>query len=121
MMPKRVRRILIFVASILLGLISHYFLNGCFKIIPWSIVALCTGYISDGRRDIMVNGATFGHFLFLVYLLIAYGGKTDIKSIITIFSLLFSLIGSIAGISGTFIGNFTRKKINTINNSDKVE
>ena len=121
MMPKRVRRILIFVASILLGLISHYFLNGCFKIIPWSIVALCTGYISDGRRDITVNGATFGHFLFLVYLLIAYGGKTDIKSIITIFSLLFSLIGSVAGISGAFIGNFARKKINTIHNSDKVE
>jgi len=122
-MTKRVRRILIFIASILLGLISHYFLNGWFNIIPWSIVALCIGYISDGRRDLMVNGAIFGYFLFLVYILIGYGGKTDMKSIITItiFSLLFSLIGSVAGISGAFIGNFARKKINTIHNSDKVE
>jgi hypothetical protein len=71
----------------------------------------------------MVNGAIFGYFLFLVYILIGYGGKTDMKSIITItiFSLLFSLIGSVAGISGAFIGNFARKKINTIHNSDKVE
>ena len=110
---KHVGRILIFLASILLSVLSHYFLNGWINVIPWGIVTIYIGYISVGRRNIVINGAIFGYFLFLIYILIGYGGKTDAKSLTTFipFTLVFSILGSAAGIIGAFIGNFVKQQI----------
>ncbi len=121
-MTNRVKRILIFFASILLSILSYYFLTGWVNIIPWAIVALYIGYSSDGRRNTIINGAIFGYFLFLAYILIGYGGKTDTKSIFTIilFALVFSLIGSVAGICGALVGNLTNQKVKTLYKTDKV-
>ena len=113
-MTKPVGRILIFLTSILVAILSHYFLNGWVNIVPWAIVALYIGYTGDERRDTLFDGAIFGYFLFLVYIMIGYEGKTDTKSIITIilFALIFSLIGSVAGICGAFLGNLAKQKTN---------
>ena len=121
-LTKQQRRILVFITSILLAILSFYSFHGWFNIIPWSIVTLLIGYLSDGRRDVIINGAIFGYFLFLVYIMVGYGGKTDLKSLITfaVFSVLFSLIGSAAGIGGSFIGNVVRNKIKRSQNSDNV-
>ena len=112
---KRVGRILTFLSAIFLSVLSHYFLNGWTNVIPWVIVALYIGYISVGRRNIVINGAVFGYFLFLIYIVIGYGGKTDAKSLTTFipFTLVFSIIGSVAGIIGGFIGNFLKQQIKT--------
>lgn len=122
-MTKHARRIVIFLASIVVSFLSHYFLNGWINIIPWAIVTLCVGYTSNGRRNTVVNGAIFGYFLFLVYILIGYGGKTDTTSIATIilFALVFSLIGSVAGVGGALIGNIAHQRINPPHNSEKVK
>ena len=117
------KRILIIIAAILLAIVSYYFFVGWVNIIPWAVATIVIGYMSLGRKDTIINGALFGYFLFVTYILYGYRGNTDTKSIsnIIIFSLLFSLIGAVAGIIGTFIGNLLRKKINIVRSSDKVE
>jgi hypothetical protein len=122
-MTKHARRIVIFLASIVVSILSHFFLSGWINIIPWAIATLYVGYTSDGRRNTVINGAIFGYFLFLVYILIGYGGKTDTTSIITIilFALVFSLIGSAAGVGGALIGNLAHQKNKPPHNSEKVK
>jgi lipopolysaccharide export LptBFGC system permease protein LptF len=119
---KQARRMLISLASILLSIMSHYFFNGWINVIPWAIVALCIGYISNGRRDTIINGAIFGYLLFFVYIMIGYGGKTDTKTIITfiLFALVFSLIGLLAGICGAFFGHLANQRSKTIDKTDKI-
>ena len=110
------RRLAIVITGVVVGLASYYFLLSLawFNVMPWAIVTLIIGYLSNGRKDIILNGGLFGYTLFVVYILIGYEGKMDAESIrkILSFSLLFSLVGAAAGIIGAFIGNFIKKKLN---------
>jgi len=100
-------------AAIGLSFLSNYYIKGWYNIIPWAIAALLIGYFSGSRRDAIINGAIFGYFLFLFYILLGYGGKTDAGSIMKFiaFNILFSLVGAIAGMIGAFIGNWLKGKI----------
>jgi len=110
-MGKTLKIILIALLATLLAIVSYYFVPGWYNVIPWAIAALVIGYISEGRRNSMINGAVFGYFLFLVYILLGYSGKTDAGSLIKfcLFDLFFSLVGSIAGIAGAYIGNLFKQ------------
>jgi hypothetical protein len=105
------KRAVIIIAAILLGIGSFYFINGWYNVIPWIIAALIIGYVSFGQKDIIMNGALFGYFLFVVYIFVGYSGNRDSSSMVKIisFSLLFSFVGAIAGVAGAFIGNWLRQ------------
>jgi hypothetical protein len=112
-MNYKLKHIIIIAGAILLGVFSNFYIVGWYNIIPWIIAALIIGYLSKGRKDTMINGALFGYFLFVAYILSGYNGKTDTVSILKfiLFCLAFSLLGAAAGLVGTFIGNFIRSKI----------
>jgi hypothetical protein len=103
--------VLIALAS-LLAAISKYFVHGWYNIIPWVIATLLVGFLAQSRKRYIINGAVFGYFLFFIYIILAYSGKTDPMSLVKFiaFAVIFSLVGSLAGIAGSFIGNFIRRK-----------
>lgn len=111
-MRKSVINLLAGLSGIVLGLISYYFFYGWYNVFPWAIAALIIGYASKDRRGSIINGAIFGYFLFLVYIFAGYKNKTGTNGFIhfIIFDLFFSLIGSIAGIVGSFIGNWFKER-----------
>jgi len=113
-MGKALKIILIALLATLSGIVSYYFVQGWYNVIPWAIAALVIGYTSKSRRNSMINGAIFGYFLFLMYILLGYNGKTDASSLIGfgLFDLFFSLVGSIAGVAGAYIGNLLKSIIN---------
>ena len=117
-MRHATKRIAIILTSLLLGIISFYLFVGWYNIIPWTIVALLIGYLTSKRKDTIINGALFGYFLFLTYIITGYKGNMDKSSVVkfVLFLILFSLIGAIAGIIGALIGNFIRKKV--VNSKD---
>jgi hypothetical protein len=91
-MKNAIKKLILLAAAILLALISNYFVNGWYNIIPWAIAALLLGYFSNTRRGAIVNGAVFGYLLFLVYICLGYGGKTNARSILI---LSFSMCCSV--------------------------
>ncbi|MFI5140356.1 MAG: DUF5518 domain-containing protein, partial [Sphingobacteriales bacterium] len=95
----------------LLSVLSYYFIKGWYNVIPWAIAALIVGYLSESRRNSLINGAVFGYFLFVVYIVLGYTGKTDTASIIKfiLFTLLFNLVGSVACAAGAFVGNLLKR------------
>jgi hypothetical protein len=115
-MKNLTAKLLILMAAIGLSFLSCYCIKGWYNIIPWTIGALLTGYFSHTRRDAIMNGAIFGYFLFLVYILLGYGGKIDVASIIkfTAFNVLFSVLGAIAGFVGAFMGNWLKRFVGTV-------
>ena len=110
------QRVAIILLSILLAILSYYFIVGWFNIIPWALAALLVGCLNSGQKSTIINGALFGYFLFIFYILIGYKGLMDKTSIIKflLFNILFSLIGSIAGIIGALLGNFLYRKIKSV-------
>jgi hypothetical protein len=110
---KRIIKILVIaLAAILLSIISFYFINGWYNLIPWGIVVMIIGYVSISRCDSIINGALFGYFLFLVYIFAGYKDKTDANRMLTFipFDVFFSLVGAVAGGIGSFIGNWIGQK-----------
>jgi uncharacterized membrane protein (UPF0136 family) len=81
-METTIKKLLPGASAVALGIVSYYFVQGWYNIIPWAIAALMVGYFSKNRRYSIINGAVFGYFLFLVYILVGYSGKTDTNSII---------------------------------------
>lgn len=111
---SRIQKLIAVISGLLLGVNSYYLFTGWLNIIPWAIFALLTGWLSSGKRNVIINGALFGYFLFLAYTIMGYTGNTDKTSILkfTFFTIAFSLVGAIAGIIGGLIGNFLKTKIN---------
>ncbi len=111
------QRVVFVLSSILLAIASYYFFKGWFNIIPWAIAAILIGYVSSVRKNTVINGALFGYFLFITYILIGYKGKTDETSIIkfVLFTICFSLIGSVGGVTGALLGNFLYRKLKRYN------
>ncbi|MBS1524147.1 MAG: DUF5518 domain-containing protein [Bacteroidetes bacterium] len=105
------KRLPFIAAAIVLGFLSSRFVVGWYTTIPWVIATPIVGYLSTTRRDSLINGGLFGYVLFLAYTSSVYRGKTDTKSILTFvgFTLIFSLIGAIAGTAGGFIGNWLKQ------------
>jgi len=89
-MEKILKKLLPVVSAMLLSILSYYFVKGWYNIIPWAIAALIVGYLSENRRASLVNGAVFGYFLFVVYILLGYAGKTDTASILKF--ILFTML-----------------------------
>ncbi len=112
-METTIKKLLPGVSAVLLAILSYYFITGWYNIIPWAIAALIVGYFSKNRRYSIINGAIFGYFLFLVYILAGYSGKTDTTSIIKfiLFDVFFSLAGAVACSIGAFVGNWLKGKI----------
>jgi len=108
----RLFKIGIIAFAIFLALISHYVFPGWVSIIPWAILALILGYLSLTWKLAIKNGAFYGYFLFITYILIGYNGNMDRAGItrIILFSVFFSLIGALAGISGALMGFFIRQQ-----------
>jgi hypothetical protein len=102
------KRLIIIASAIAIAILSYYFLNGWYNVIPWALASIVAGYFSLKRIDIVINGGLLGYFIFVTYILIGYTGKSDTKSSINIFifSMLFSLIGAVAGIIGTLPETF---------------
>jgi hypothetical protein len=94
------------IAGILIGIASHYVISGWFTIIPWVIITPLIGMQYRVARDAVWGGLLFGYALFLTYIFLGYGGKTDFISLFKFigFSLLFSLVGALCGLAGTYIG-----------------
>ena len=111
-MERPFKKLLIGLAGLVLGLATYYLLYGWYDLFPWGIAALIIGYTSENRRNSVINGAIFGYFLFLVYIFLGYKEKTDTGSMIHffLFDMAFSLVGSVAGVIGAFIGNYFKKK-----------
>ena len=78
-----------------------------------SISALIVGYISLNKRDSLINGAVLGYFIFVSYIFFGYKGNTELSqySRFIIFMLLFSFIGALSGLIGSYIGYLIHKKI----------
>ena len=113
-MKTNIKRLLVALSAVLMSLISYYFINGWYNVVPWLIAALMVGYTSKNRRDSIINGAMFGYLLFLAYILLGYTGNTDTNSMIKflLFDVVFSLVGSIACVIGAFIGNWMERRLN---------
>jgi len=106
------KKIIIGLFGVLIGLITFYFMYGWYDVFPWAVAVLIIGYTSKSRRSSIINGAIFGYFLFLVYIFAGYRGKTDAGSMIKfiLFDMLFSLVGSLACAVGAFVGNWIKGK-----------
>ncbi|HEX3385358.1 MAG TPA: DUF5518 domain-containing protein [Mucilaginibacter sp.] len=104
------KRLPFVIAAIALGFLSSRFVVGWYTTIPWVIATPIVGYLSKTRRDSLINGGLFGYVLFLAYTSSVYRGKTDAKSILIFigFTLVFSLVGGIAGVVGGFLGNWAK-------------
>jgi len=63
------KKIIIGLSGVLVSLITFYFMYGWYDVFPWAAAAFIIGYTSKNRRSSIVNGAIFGYFLFLVYIL----------------------------------------------------
>jgi hypothetical protein len=111
-MERVVKKLLVAVVAILLSIASYYLFYGWYDVFPWAIAALIIGFTSKNRRNSIINGAIFGYLLFLVYIYLGYKGKTDTSSFIKfiLFDLFFSLVGALAGIIGSFIGNWVKRR-----------
>jgi hypothetical protein len=118
---KRFFKLITIFLAILIAIISYYFLEGWFNIFPWTIFTLLIGFFSLGKREMIFNGALFGYFLFLSYIIIGYKGNFDKTSIMKfiLFALTFSLVGAIAGIIGALIGSFFKNKLSSKTNKAK--
>jgi hypothetical protein len=104
----------IVIFSVLLGFLCiRLKLHGWLNILPWSISALIVGYISLNKRDSLINGAVLGYFIFVSYIFFGYKGNTELSqySRFIIFMLLFSFIGALSGLIGSYIGYLIHKKI----------
>jgi hypothetical protein len=107
-------RLVIVIFSVLLGFLCiRLKLHGWLNILPWSISALIVGYISLNKRDSLINGAVLGYFIFVSYIFFGYKGNTELSqySRFMIFMLLFSFIGALSGLIGSYIGYLIHKKI----------
>lgn|ERR1017187_1420678 len=107
-------RLVIVIFSVLLGFLCiRLKLHGWLNILPWSISALIVGYISLNKRDSLINGAVLGYFIFVSYIFFGYKGNTELSqySRFIIFMLLFSFIGALSGLIGSYIGYLIHKKI----------
>jgi len=106
-------KLLIVIFSILLGFLCiKVKLHGWFNIIPWSISALIIGFLSKTKKASLINGAVFGYLLFVSYIFFGYKGNTEIRQYASFvaFTLFFSLVGSLSGLIGSFIGYLFQKK-----------
>ena len=99
-------------AGLALGVLSYYLINGWYNIIPWAAAAVLTGYLSNTRNSALINGAIFGYFLFLSYIVVGYRGHMDAGSLAKfgVFTVLFSLVGSAIGLVGGIGGYLIKKK-----------
>ena len=107
-------RLVIVIFSVLLGFLCiRLKLHGWLNILPWSISALIVGYISLNKRESLINGAILGYFIFVSYIFFGYKGNTELSqySRFIIFMLLFSFIGALSGLIGSYIGYLIHKKI----------
>jgi uncharacterized membrane protein YccC len=102
--------------SIILGLVIGIIclllkLPGWLNLVPWCISAVTIGYLSLDRKNSIFNGLLFGIFLFFSYNHIGFlnGNMPYTKFIVS--NLLFSFIGGIAGIIGSFIGHIIKLKV----------
>lgn len=106
--------LLLIIFSILLGFLCiKVRLHGWLNILPWSISALIIGYVSKNSKSSLINGAVFGYFLFVSYIFFGYKGNTGLGeySRFLVFDLLFSLIGALSGLTGSYIGYLIHKKL----------
>ena len=112
-MSHALKKLSVLLLGIIIGMLSYYFLNGWFNIIPWSVVTLAIGYTTSQRKDTIIFGALFGYSLFFTYILVGYRGSMDPMGVLKIvgFTFVFSFAGSLAGIVGALIGKFIRQKI----------
>ncbi|HEY5326280.1 MAG TPA: DUF5518 domain-containing protein [Mucilaginibacter sp.] len=111
-MERLVKKLLITLLAVVVSILSYYFVTGWYNVITWAIAALVVGYMSENRRNSIINGFLFGYFLFLVYILLGYNGKIDTSSMVKfiLFDVFFSLIGSVACIVGAIVGNLFKRK-----------
>lgn len=100
------RKWVLVVTGIILGILSHYVITGWYTLIPWVVITPLVGMGCKEARQSVIGGILFGYMLFLTYLLMGYGGQTDLINLAKFlgFSMLFSLIGAICGLAGTYIG-----------------
>jgi small-conductance mechanosensitive channel len=100
------------IVGVVVGLLSYYVVNGWYSVIPWAAISLLTGYLSKNRNRALTNGAIFGYFLFLAYIIIGYKGSTDSSNLVKfgLFTVVFSLIGAVIGLIGAYGGFLLKKK-----------
>ena len=103
--------------GIVVALLSFYLINGWYNVIPWAALTFLTGYLSIHKKDALFNGSIFGYFLFLSYIIIGYRGNLDTNSLLKfgLFTIIFSLVGAIIGLIGSF-GGFLLKGRNVKKN-----
>jgi len=111
-METMMKKIIMSLLGVALGIATYYFMYGWYDVFPWAVVALIIGYTSNIRRDSIINGSVFGYVLFLVYVFLGYKNKTGIEGMIrfVVFDMLFSLVGAICGAVGAYLGNLVKKR-----------
>lgn len=100
------------ITGVATGILSCYFINGWYNVIPWAVVALLIGYCSKSRNMSLIKRAIFGYFLFVAYVIAGYKGSYDPQRVLKFvgFAVVFSLIGSVIVAAGGYGGFLMKKK-----------
>ena len=100
------RKMVLVILGASIGILSHYVVTGWYTIIPWVLITPALGLGYRVARQAVIGGLLFGYVLFFTYLIMGYGGRTDFSNLVkfTGFSMLFSLVGALCGLAGTYIG-----------------
>ncbi|MGN6198676.1 hypothetical protein [Humibacter sp.] len=77
------------------------------NMIPWAIVAIAIGLVTDNRRTALLASGTYGYLLVAVFLYAANTGNTPVAQRI-LFALALGLVGPVCTIALTVITRLIR-------------
>jgi uncharacterized membrane protein YccC len=76
----------------------------------WGIVGLVAGWFTP-HEEIRTMGFHYGFILILSFLLFNFGGTSKTLFEFVLLSLLFSIVGGLAGWLSVYVGYWIRKKL----------
>ena len=97
------------ITGAVLGLITAYspIKLSWLCLVPWGLGGLILGYFSADKRQSLVNGAVYGFFLSLAFLILGFSGTSLAKALTGL--ILLSLFGSAGGLVSSLIGRLLGK------------
>ena len=78
-------------------------------VVPWGLLALGVGIMSNDRKAALWNGAAFGYFMSLAFLIGSFHGANDKLGSFTLFAFVLSAFGGACGLMLAWLGHYLRK------------
>jgi hypothetical protein len=112
--------IVIIVMGALLGVVGsrYLFVGSWLSLIPWTIVGLAIGYVSQ-KRESMIDGVIYGFTLSFVFILSGYTGSESLISRVPFFVIL-GVFGGICGLVLGLLGFLIKNRITKSNAEQTV-